>query len=156
SEMKGALTVQGWRRELASLTPRVAYERVIMEDRLDGYEAFVLLFADSPYGQRVRDLLVRRREMMAWNIALTINTPAAYQAFLTDTPSSVLAATARKRMDRVRTRPQIASLDRAPIAAAVSLPAGPLTGAGPAAPTGPAGPSGGPAQGAGSNLGGFT
>ncbi len=85
-QTKGGLTTQGWRRELAPLQPQAAYERVVAEDTVEAYEAFVALFAQPPYGPRVRLLLDRRREMVAWNVAITLNTPAAFQLFLTELP----------------------------------------------------------------------
>jgi hypothetical protein len=117
----GVLTAQGWQRELKTLDPKVAYERVIAEDTVDAYQAFLVVFVDSPFGQRVRDLLARRQEMTAWAIAVAINTPDAYAAFLAAYPGSDLAATARKLRDRARNRPQIAALGQAAIP--IALPA---------------------------------
>ncbi|MBV8745170.1 MAG: caspase family protein [Xanthobacteraceae bacterium] len=121
----GARTAQGWQRELKTLDPKAAYERVIAEDTVEGYQAFLVLFADSPIGTRVRDLLARRQEMIAWAAAVAINTPDAYAAFLATYPGSDLAATARKLQERARNRPQIAALGQAAIPIAL-----PSTGAG--------------------------
>jgi hypothetical protein len=111
----GARTEQGWQRELKTLQPKAAYERVIGEDTVEAYEAFLVVFADSPFGTRVRDLLVRRQEMTAWAAAVAINTPEGYAAFLAAYPGSDLAATARKLQERARNRPQIAALGQAAI-----------------------------------------
>src|SRR5262249_24553514 len=72
SPSKDARTVQVWRRELSSMRPEAAYEVVVGEDSVEAYEAFVSLFAQPPFGPRVRGLLDRRREMVAWNIAITL------------------------------------------------------------------------------------
>jgi hypothetical protein len=115
------LTAQGWQRELKTLDPKVAYERVIAEDTVEAYQAFLVVFLDSPFGTRVRDLLARRQEMTAWAVAVAINTQDAYAAFLATYPGSDLATTARKLQDRARNRPQIAALGQAAIP--VALPA---------------------------------
>jgi hypothetical protein len=109
----GARTAQGWQRELKALQPKAAYERVIAEDTVEAYAAFLIVFVDSPFTARVRDLLGRRQEMVAWAAAVAINTPEAYAAFLATYPGSDLAATARKLQDRARNRPQIAALGSA-------------------------------------------
>jgi uncharacterized caspase-like protein len=111
----GARTAQGWRRELQGLQPKLAYERVIAEDTVEGYQAFLVLFADSPFGGRVRGLMARRQEMIAWAAAVAINTPDGYAAFLASYPASDLAATARKLQDRARNRPQIAAVGQTAI-----------------------------------------
>ncbi|MBV9628899.1 MAG: caspase family protein [Xanthobacteraceae bacterium] len=114
-QASGARTSQGWQRELKTLQPKAAYERVIGEDTVEAYEAFLVVFADSPFGTRVRDLLVRRQEMTAWATAVAINTPDGYAAFLATYPGSDLAPTARKLQERARNRPQIAALGQAAI-----------------------------------------
>ena len=121
----GTRTPQGWQRELKTLDPKAAYERVLAEDTVEGYEAFLAVFANSPFGTRVRDLLARRQEMIAWATAVAINTPDAYAAFLAAYPGSDLAATARKLQDRARHRPQIAAFGQTAIPIAL-----PATGAG--------------------------
>jgi hypothetical protein len=121
----GALTSEGWQRELKPLNPKTAYERVVAEDAAEAYEGFLVVFADSPFGSRVRGLLSRRQEMTAWATAVALNTPGAFAAFLTAYPGSDLAATARKLQERARNRPQIAALGQAAIPIAL-----PTTGAG--------------------------
>jgi hypothetical protein len=140
SATKGERTAQGWRRELRTMEPQAAYELVIGEDTIEAYEAFVALFAEPPFGPRVRALLDRRRVMVAWNAAVTLNTPASYQAFLANYPNSDLAATARKLMERMRNRLQVANIAAAPAALALAAPSTPA-GAGPAGPAGPGGQS---------------
>jgi uncharacterized caspase-like protein len=99
-----ARTTSDWRRDLKGEEPKAALERVIADDEVEGYEAFVEVFAQSPLGPRVRLLLERRRLMLAWNTAVAINTAASLDAFLANYPDSDLAATARKMRERVRNR----------------------------------------------------
>jgi hypothetical protein len=97
-------SVDDWRRDLKGKEPKVAYDLVIADDTVPAYEAFVALFDQPPYRVRVRALLDRRREMLAWNIAVATNTRASFAAFLATYANSDLAATARKLGERVRNR----------------------------------------------------
>jgi Caspase domain len=126
SQTKDARTVQVWRRELSSLRPEAAYDVVVGEDSVEAYEAFVSLFAQPPFGQRVRGLLDRRREMVAWNLAITLNTTASLQLFLTNYPNSDFAATARKLLERIRNRPQPGGLAANAVALATPVATGPM------------------------------
>jgi hypothetical protein len=97
-------SVDDWRKELDGKQPKVAYDLVIADDSVAGYEAFTALFAQSTYTPRMRSLLERRREMLAWNTAVAINTAASFDTFLATYANSDLAATARKMQERVRNR----------------------------------------------------
>jgi Caspase domain len=97
-------SIDDWRKDLQGKEPKVAYELVIAEDSVAGYEAFTMLFAQSSYTPRMRSLLERRREMLAWSTAVAINTAASFDEFLASYGSSDLAATARKMQERVRNR----------------------------------------------------
>jgi uncharacterized caspase-like protein len=97
-------TADNWKRTLQGKDPRVAYEMVIADDSVAAYEAYVGLFAQASLTPRVRSLLERRREMMAWANAVAVNTGAAFTSFLASYGSSDLAATARKLEERVRNR----------------------------------------------------
>ena len=97
-------SLDDWRRELQGKEQRVAYDLVVADDTVAGFEAFVALFAQSPYAQRTRSLLERRREMLAWETAVTINTAVSFEAFLANYANSDLAVTARKLLERVRNR----------------------------------------------------
>jgi hypothetical protein len=77
---------------------------VIGDDSVAAYEAFTTLFAQSSYTPHMRSLLERRREMLAWNTAVAINTAASFEAFLASYGNSDLAATARKMQERVLNR----------------------------------------------------
>jgi caspase domain-containing protein len=97
-------SIDDWRKDLQGKEPKVAYELVIAEDSVAGYEAFTMLFAQSSYTPRMRSLLERRREMLAWNTAVAINTAASFDEFLASYGNSDLAATARKIRERVLNR----------------------------------------------------
>lgn len=93
-----------WRREFQGKAPAAAFDLAIGENSVDIYEAFVGLYAQTAFAPRARSLLERRKEMFAWNIAITLNTGAAYRSFLLSYPASDLAATARKLEERYRNR----------------------------------------------------
>jgi hypothetical protein len=97
-------SIDDWRNDLQGKEPKVAYELVIADDSVAGYEAFTMLFAQSSYTPRMRSLLERRREMLAWNTAVAINTAASFDEFLASYGNSDLAATARKMRERVLNR----------------------------------------------------
>ena len=124
-----------WKKELQGRSAEEAFELVIREDDVEAYEEFITLYSATAFAPRARGLLERRREMMTWFTAVTVNTPLAYQAFLDRYPGSDLAATARRMRDRVQVRAQSANLTRGlpglggptpaatPAALPVSLPA---------------------------------
>jgi Caspase domain len=97
-------SIDDWRKDLQGKEPKVAYELVIADDSVAAYEAFTTLFAQSSYTPRMRSLLERRREMLAWNTAVAINTAASFDEFLASYANSDLAATARKMRERVLNR----------------------------------------------------
>ena len=84
--------------------PPAAYRLVIADDTVEAYEAFAAVFSQSPYSVRVRLLADRRKEMIAWNTAVIVNTAASFRSFVVSYPGSDLTATARKLEDRVRNR----------------------------------------------------
>lgn len=99
-----ARSVDDWRKDLAGKEPKVAYDLVIADDSVAAYEAFTNVFAQSSYTPRVRSLLDRRREMVAWANAVAANTGPSFDTFLASYGSGDLAATARKMEERVRNR----------------------------------------------------
>jgi uncharacterized caspase-like protein len=99
-----ARSVDDWRKDLAGKEPKAAYDLVIADDSVAAYEAFTNVFAQSSYTPRVRSLLDRRREMLAWANAVAANTGPSFDAFLASYGSSDLAVTARKMQERVRNR----------------------------------------------------
>lgn len=111
-------SVDVWKRELRAMPATRAYEIVISEDKVEGYEAYVELYGTPPLGPRVRSLLDRRHEMIAWYIAVTANNPASLQAFLSQYPASDFAITAARLLERARNRSLMASAPAVPPAPA--------------------------------------
>lgn len=89
-----------WRSELRSYTPRKAYEIVIVQNDVTVYEIYLSLFPKGPLALRIRGLLERRVEMLAWFEAVSLNTAAAFEAFLKRYPNSDLAETALRLQKR--------------------------------------------------------
>jgi len=75
-------SVGAWQKELETLSPRKAYESVIREDKVEAYQAYLLAFPSDELAADVRRILERREEMIAWNAAVSVNSPESYQAFL--------------------------------------------------------------------------
>jgi hypothetical protein len=97
-------TVEIWRRDLRGKTAEQAYNIVILDDTAEAYEAYISLFATPPLGPRVRTLLDRRKEMIAWYVAVVINSPVSFEAFLAQYKSSDFAPTAMRLLERARNR----------------------------------------------------
>lgn len=108
SEPSGAKSdprsVESWRNELKSHTAREAYEIVIREDKVEAYQAYLELYPSQSMAPVVRTIFDRRREMIAWYTAVTINTTVSYQTFLAAYASSDFAVSANRLIDRIRTR----------------------------------------------------
>jgi len=102
-------SIDDWKKDLTGKDIKTAYDMVIADDTVPAYEAFVQLFAAPPYGPRVKVFVERRKEMIAWNNAVLVNTAASFQDFLIAYPKSDLAATAFKLLDRVRNRSLLAN-----------------------------------------------
>jgi uncharacterized caspase-like protein len=114
-------SIDDWKKELTGKEIKTAYELVIADDSVPAYEAFVQLFDAPPYGPRIKVFVERRKEMMAWNNAVLINTAASFQDFLIAYPKSDLAPTAFKLLDRVRNRSLLANAALPAGAAATAL-----------------------------------
>lgn len=99
-----AQRIQVWRGILQGKEPKLAYDLVVSEDSVAAYAAFAELFQAPPYGPRIRLLLERRRQMIAWADAVAVNTGPSFAAFLASYPNGDLAATARKLEERVQNR----------------------------------------------------
>jgi hypothetical protein len=97
-------SVEAWQKELKSKTPREAYEIVVREDQVEGYQAYLALYPSQSTASAVRSLTERRQLMVAWYTAVTVNTVASYQAFLASYGTSDFAATADRLIERARTR----------------------------------------------------
>lgn len=98
-------TVDEWKRDLKGKPAEAANELIVADGTDEAYEAFAVLYAQTPLGLQARDWLDRHRRMVAWNNAVIINTAAGYRAFIAQYPDSDLAPTARKLEERLRNRP---------------------------------------------------
>ena len=103
-------SVDAWKRELQRRPPTEAYELVIKEDLVEAYQAYLALFSGQPDSARVRSVFDRRRVMIAWYTAVTLDTPASYQAFLASYGDTDLAATARRLLERANNRSLLPTL----------------------------------------------
>ncbi len=128
-------TVAEWRRELQGKPADVANEMIVADGTDEAYEAFVGLYAQSPFGPQAREWLDRHRRMVAWNHAVIINTAAGYRAFLAQYADSDLSATARKLEERLRNRPSIATAVTATAGASPNAASGAAPAGGPNQPT---------------------
>lgn len=108
-------TIESWRRELQPKSQGEAYEIVVREDSLEAYQAYLQLFSAPPFQTRVREIVERRKLMVAWYTAVTVNTPVSYELFMAQYPGSDLFVTAQRLFGRASGR-QIA------IAPAVAAP----------------------------------
>ncbi len=97
-------SVEAWQKELKSKTAREAYEIVVREDQVEGYQAYLALYPSQSTAPALRSLSDRRQVMVAWYTAVTVNTVASYQAFLASYGTSDFAATADRLIERARTR----------------------------------------------------
>ena len=96
--------MEAWQKELKSKSAREAYEIVVREDQVEGYQAYLALYPSQSTASVVRSLSDRRQVMVAWYTAVTVNTVASYQAFLASYGNSDFAATADRLIDRARAR----------------------------------------------------
>jgi hypothetical protein len=97
-------SVEVWIKELVRQSPTQAYQTVIQEDSLEAYQAFLAVFPKQSDSPRVREVMDRRRVMVAWYVAVTTDTPASYQTFLASYANSDLAPTAQRLLDRANNR----------------------------------------------------
>jgi uncharacterized caspase-like protein len=120
----GTRSVADWRKDLQGKPAMVAYELVITDDTVEAYQAYIELYAQDTRTPRVRTVLERRRQMLAWERATAINTRASFEAYLNNWDNSDLAATARRLLLRVQNRnyalPVAATATPAPVAVAMA------------------------------------
>ncbi|TQF29848.1 caspase family protein [Bradyrhizobium sp. UNPA324] len=138
----GTRSLEDWRKELQGKPAMVAYELVITDDTVPAYQAYIELYAQDTRTSRLRTVLERRRQMLAWERATAINTRASFEAYLANWDNSDLAATARRLLLRVQNRnygpPIVAAASPAPVAVAMA-PTCPCSA--PQAPATPVNPS---------------
>jgi hypothetical protein len=97
-------SVETWQKELKPLNPREAYQVVVREDKVEAYQAYLALYPSQSMAPVVRTIVERRREMIAWYTAVTVNTVASYETFLTAFASSDFAASATRLVQRAGMR----------------------------------------------------
>src|SRR4029453_19103398 len=96
-------SVESWQKELKSRNPRDAYDIVVREDNVEAYQAYLALYPSQPTTQVVRNLVDRRKVMVAWYNAVTVNTVASYQLFLASYGGSDFALVADRLRERAST-----------------------------------------------------
>lgn len=120
----GTRSLEDWRKDLQGKDAKAAYELVITEDTVPAYQAYVELYAQASFTPRLRTILERRRQMLAWERATAINTRASFEAYLANWDNSDLAATARRLLLRVQNRnyvlPAVVAAAPAPVAVAMA------------------------------------
>ncbi|WP_369721769.1 caspase domain-containing protein [Bradyrhizobium sp. LLZ17] len=134
-------SVEDWRKDLQGKDAKVAYELVLADDTVPAYQAYVELYRQDVRTPRLRTVLERRRQMLAWDRAVAINTRASFEAYLANWDNSDLAATARRLLLRVQNRnyvlPVAAAAAPAPIAVALAPTCPCTTPSTPASPINP-------------------
>lgn len=88
--------------DLSSRPVNIAYEAVVAEDSVEYYEEFVRLYPTDPLCDRVRRLLSRRQQMIAWQNVTHRNSPDAYANFVSRFGDSDLVRAARRLQERPR------------------------------------------------------
>lgn len=114
-------SVEDWRKDLQGKDAKVAYELVIADDTVPAYQAYIELYAQAAYTPRLRTVLERRRQMLAWDRAVAINTRASFEAYLANWDNSDLAATARRLLLRVQNRNYALPVAAAAVPVAVAM-----------------------------------
>jgi uncharacterized caspase-like protein len=114
-------SVEDWRRDLQGKDARAAYELVIADDTVPAYQAYIELYAQDTQTPRLRMVLERRRQMLAWDRAVAIDTRASYEAYLANWDNSDLAATARRLLLRVQNRNYALPVAAAAVPVAVAM-----------------------------------
>jgi len=138
----GTRSLEDWRKDLQGKPAMVAYEMVITDDTVPAYQAYIELYGQDTRTPRLRTILERRRQMLAWERATAINTRASFEAYLANWDNSDLAATARRLLLRVQNRnyvlPAVVAAAPAPVAVAMAPTCPCSTPTPPASPVNPA------------------
>jgi uncharacterized caspase-like protein len=114
-------SVEDWRKDLQGKDAKVAYDLVIADDTVQAYQAYIELYAQDTRTPRLRTVMERRRQMLAWDRAIAINTRASYEAYLANWDNSDLAATARRLLLRVQNRNYVLPVAAAAVPVAVAM-----------------------------------
>ena len=99
------LRLEARRAEIHSRPVNAAYEIVIEEDDVLLYEEFIAAYADDPLAERIRRLLFRRQDAIAWRAATVTNTPEAYGEYRRGLLRWRLCRGGRPPAERPRLRP---------------------------------------------------
>ncbi|MDN4985180.1 MULTISPECIES: caspase family protein [unclassified Bradyrhizobium] len=113
--------VEDWRKDLQGKDAKTAYDLVIADDTVPAYQAYIELYAQDVRTPRLRSVLERRRQMLAWDRAVAINTRASFEAYLANWDNSDLAATARRLLLRVQNRNYALPVAAAAVPVAVAM-----------------------------------
>lgn len=97
-------TAAMWREKISKVSPREAYDMVMLADTVEAYEAFLTAYPKFEYVARIQKLVDRRLQMIAWYEAVTINTVVAYETFLVHYADGDLAATAKHLLEQAKHR----------------------------------------------------
>jgi uncharacterized caspase-like protein len=114
-------SVEDWRKDLHGKDAKVAYDLVIADDTVPAYQAYIELYAQDIRTPRLRTVMERRRQMLAWDRAVAINTRASFEAYLANWDNSDLAATARRMLLRVQNRNYVLPVVAAAVPVAVAM-----------------------------------
>ena len=79
-----------------------AWEKAQGADSVEGYEEFLIAYADSEHGKAAAQRLAAKRNERAWRTAQSTDTVEAYEDFLSEYPSSPDSDAARERMEALR------------------------------------------------------
>ncbi len=88
-------------RPLQGIDPDEAYALAIESDQLPTYVEFVEAYPRHPYAARIWVIIRARREALAWERALQLNTPQAYWTYARRYPRGLYAYDAELRLRRL-------------------------------------------------------
>ena len=96
--------VAEWREKLSKVSAEEAYDMVILANVVEAYEAYLTVFPKVKYVVRIQKIVDEQLLAVAWYEAFTINTEAAYEAFLLHYPDSAFAHDAKRLLERAKNR----------------------------------------------------
>jgi hypothetical protein len=92
---------------IRTLPPDQAYDLAVEQDSVEAYEEFLLIYPSDPRAEWVRTSLALRVDAIAWRYVSVVNTPAAYEAYLSRYPGGTYADEA----GRLKLRPRMRIID---------------------------------------------
>ena len=99
------LQLEARKSEVRTRPVNDAYDLVIEEDDVLLYSEFLAVYPNDPLAERIRRLLARRQEAIAWRTATVTNTPEAYGEYLSRFSGGDYAIAASRLKLRPRLRP---------------------------------------------------